>query len=131
MTPDRSPMLDRPGGRSAGTATRTLPAPLRSWLALSRIDLPGGSGAPAVLHAIRWLAGTQGRDGCWERSVLSTVLAVQALAAHGACDGPALRRGVVWLLRAQRADGAWVQARMALPTFGLPPPPCWPCSRPG
>jgi squalene-hopene/tetraprenyl-beta-curcumene cyclase len=76
-------------------------------LALSRIDLPGASGAPAVLHAIRWLAGTQGRDGCWERSALSTVLAVQALAAHGAGDGRALRRGVVWLLRAQRADGAW------------------------
>ncbi len=76
-------------------------------LALSRIDLLGTGGTPAVAAAIRWLGGVQRRDGSWGRSAGATALAVQALATHSAPDGRPIRRGAVWLVRAQLADGAW------------------------
>ena len=76
-------------------------------LTLSRINLAGLAGKPAITHAIWWLADEQNRDGSWCRSAGVTALVVQALATHGALDAAALRRGVVWLLRAQRADGSW------------------------
>jgi squalene-hopene/tetraprenyl-beta-curcumene cyclase len=76
-------------------------------LALSRINLAGLTGKPAITHAMRWLTGGQGRDGSWGRSAAVTALVVQALATHGAPDAVALRRGVVWLLQAQLPDGSW------------------------
>jgi len=76
-------------------------------LTLSRIDLAGPTGGPAITHAIRWLSDVQGRDGSWGRSAAGTAVVVQALATHGVPAAVALRRGVVWLLRAQRADGSW------------------------
>ena len=76
-------------------------------LALSRINLAGLTGKPAIIHAIRWLTDMQGRDGSWGHSAAVTALVVQALATHGAPDAAALRRGVVWLLRAQLPDGSW------------------------
>ena len=76
-------------------------------LTLSRINLAGPTGGPAITHAIRWLIDVQGRDGGWGHSVAVTALVVQALGTHGAPDAAPLRRGAVWLLRAQLTDGSW------------------------
>ena len=76
-------------------------------VALSRIELRIMSANLAVTAAIRWLNGTQARDGSWGHSAVTTGLVVQALATHCAPDARALRRGVVWLLREQLADGSW------------------------
>jgi squalene-hopene/tetraprenyl-beta-curcumene cyclase len=76
-------------------------------LTLSRINLAGLTGKPAITHAIRWLTDMQCRDGSWGHSAAVTALVVQALGTQGAPDAAALRRGVVWLLRAQLADGSW------------------------
>ena len=76
-------------------------------LTLSRINLAGLTGKPAITHAIQWLTSIQGRDGSWGHSAAVTALVVQALATQGAPDDAALRRGVVWLLRAQLTDGSW------------------------
>jgi len=76
-------------------------------LTLSRINLAGPTGKPAITHAVRWLIDVQGRDGGWGHSVAVTALVVQALGTHGAPDAAPLRRGVVWLLRAQLTDGSW------------------------
>ncbi len=76
-------------------------------LALSRINLAGLTGKPAIIHAIRWLTDMQCRDGSWGHSAAATASVVQALATHGAPDAAALRRGVVWLLRAQLPGGSW------------------------
>jgi squalene-hopene/tetraprenyl-beta-curcumene cyclase len=76
-------------------------------LALSRINLAGLTGKPAITHAIRWLTDVRCRDGSWGHSATATALVVQALATHGAPDAAALRSGVVWLLRAQLPDGSW------------------------
>ncbi|HUB43056.1 MAG TPA: prenyltransferase/squalene oxidase repeat-containing protein [Streptosporangiaceae bacterium] len=76
-------------------------------IALSRIALPGMTGKPAITATIRWLNGTQARDGSWGHSAVTTAVVVQALATHGVPDARALRRGVVWLVRAQLADGSW------------------------
>jgi squalene-hopene/tetraprenyl-beta-curcumene cyclase len=76
-------------------------------LTLSRINLAGLTGKPAIIHAIRWLTDVQCRDGSWGHSAAATALVVQALATHGALNAAALRRGVVWLLRAQLRDGSW------------------------
>jgi squalene-hopene/tetraprenyl-beta-curcumene cyclase len=76
-------------------------------IALSRIELRGMTGEPAITAAIRWLNRTQGRDGSWEHSAGTTALVVRALATHSAPDAQGLRRGLVWLLRAQLADGSW------------------------
>jgi squalene-hopene/tetraprenyl-beta-curcumene cyclase len=77
-------------------------------VALSRIELGSRTGKPAITAAIRWLNGTQARDGSWGHSAMTTALVVQALATHSAPDARALRRGVVWLVRAQLADGSWL-----------------------
>jgi squalene-hopene/tetraprenyl-beta-curcumene cyclase len=76
-------------------------------VALSRIELRGMTGKPAITAALRWLTGAQARDGSWGRSAGATALVVQALATHSAPDARALRRGVVWLIRAQLTDGSW------------------------
>ena len=76
-------------------------------VALSRIELRGMTGKPAITAAIRWLNGTQARDGSWGHSAVTTALVVQALARHCAPDARALRRGVLWLIRAQLSDGSW------------------------
>jgi squalene-hopene/tetraprenyl-beta-curcumene cyclase len=76
-------------------------------LTLSRINLSGLTGKPAITHAIRWLIDMQSRDGGWGHSVGVTALVVHALGTHGAPDAAPLRRGVVWLLRAQLTDGSW------------------------
>ncbi|HTZ94248.1 MAG TPA: prenyltransferase/squalene oxidase repeat-containing protein [Streptosporangiaceae bacterium] len=76
-------------------------------LALSRIDLPGIAGTPAIAAAARWLNSLQRRDGSWGRSAGTTALVVQALATHSAPDSRVIRRGAVWLVRAQLADGSW------------------------
>jgi len=76
-------------------------------LTLSRINLTGLAGKPAIIHAIRWLTDVQCRDGSWGHSAAATALVVQALATHAAPEAAALRRGVVWLLRAQLPDGSW------------------------
>jgi squalene-hopene/tetraprenyl-beta-curcumene cyclase len=79
----------------------------RVLLALSRVELPGLTGRPAIRNAIRWLTGVQSRDGSWSDSVVVTAHVVRALATHGAPDSRDLRRGVVWLLRQQLPDGSW------------------------
>ncbi len=79
----------------------------RVLLALSRVELPGLTGRPAIRNAIRWLTGMQSRDGSWSGSVVVTAHVVRALATCGAPDARVLRRGVVWLLRQQQADGSW------------------------
>jgi squalene-hopene/tetraprenyl-beta-curcumene cyclase len=93
-------------------------------LALSRINLAGLTGKPAITHAMLWLIDVQGRDGSWGRSATATAAAVQALATHGAPDATALRRGVVWLLKAQLADGSWPgtggQPELGVTTMVLP-----------
>lgn len=76
-------------------------------LALSRVELPGLTGRPAIGHAVRWLTSMQGRDGDWSSSAAVTAQVVRALAKHGAPDARVIRRGVVWLLREQRLDGSW------------------------
>jgi squalene-hopene/tetraprenyl-beta-curcumene cyclase len=76
-------------------------------IALSRIELRGMTGEPAITTSIRWLNRTQWRDGSWGQSAGTTALVVQALATHSAPDAQGLRRGLVWLLRAQLADGSW------------------------
>jgi squalene-hopene/tetraprenyl-beta-curcumene cyclase len=76
-------------------------------IALSRVELRGMTGEPAITASIRWLNRTQGRDGSWGNSAGTTALVVQALATHSAPDAQGLRRGLVWLLRAQLADGSW------------------------
>jgi squalene-hopene/tetraprenyl-beta-curcumene cyclase len=76
-------------------------------LALSRVELPGLTGRPAIGHAVRWLTSMQGRDGDWSSSAAVTAQVVRALAKHGAPDARTIRRGVVWLLRQQRPDGSW------------------------
>jgi squalene-hopene/tetraprenyl-beta-curcumene cyclase len=82
----------------------------RVLLALTRVELPGRTGRPAVRNAIRWLTGMQSRDGSWSASVVVTAHVVRALATHGAPDSRVLRRGVVWLLRHQLPDGSWADA---------------------
>ena len=79
----------------------------RVLLALSRVELRGLTGRPAVRNAIRWLTRVQSRDGSWSASVVVTAHVVRALATHGAPDSRVLRRGVVWLLRQQLPDGSW------------------------
>ncbi len=82
----------------------------RVLLALSRVELPGLTGRPAIRNAIRWLTGVQSRDGSWSGSAVVTAHVVRALATHGAPDARVLRRGVVWLLRQQLPDGSWLGA---------------------
>ncbi len=79
----------------------------RVLLALSRVELPGLTGRPAIRNAIRWLTGVQSRDGSWSGSVAVTAHVVRALATQGAPDSRVLRRGVIWLLREQLPDGSW------------------------
>ncbi len=85
----------------------------RVLLALSRVELRGLTGRPAVRNAIRWLSRVQSRDGSWSASIVVTAHVVRALATHGAPDSRALRRGVVWLLRQQLPDGSWPGLRGA------------------
>jgi squalene-hopene/tetraprenyl-beta-curcumene cyclase len=79
----------------------------RVLLALSRVELPGLTGRPAIRNALRWLTGVQSRDGSWSASVVVTAHVVRALATHGDPNSRVLRRGVVWLLRQQLQDGSW------------------------
>jgi squalene-hopene/tetraprenyl-beta-curcumene cyclase len=86
------------------------PRPADTAVVLSALSGVEIAGSPVITAAIRWLAGTQDRDGSWDRSAALTGYCVRALATCGADDPAAalaVRRGVVWLLRAQRPGGAW------------------------
>jgi squalene-hopene/tetraprenyl-beta-curcumene cyclase len=86
------------------------PRPADTALVLHALGGVEPAGSPVITAAIRWLAGTQDRDGGWGHSAMLTGYCVRALAACGAGDPAAalaIRRGAVWLLRAQLPAGAW------------------------
>jgi squalene-hopene/tetraprenyl-beta-curcumene cyclase len=86
------------------------PRPADTALVLRALSGVETAASPVITAAIRWLAGTQDRDGGWDRCAALTGYCVRALATCGADDPAAalaVRRGVVWLLRAQRPGGAW------------------------
>jgi squalene-hopene/tetraprenyl-beta-curcumene cyclase len=87
------------------------PRPADTAVVLCALSGVEPAGSPVIAAAIRWLAGTQDRDGGWDRSAALTGYCLRALATCAADDPAAdqvIRRGVVWLLRAQQPSGAWL-----------------------
>jgi squalene-hopene/tetraprenyl-beta-curcumene cyclase len=119
----------RPGAATSGWSFGRAGYPVAAdtasvLLTLSRINLAGLTGKPAITRAVRWLIDVQGHDGGFDHSVAVTALVVQALGTHGSADAAPLRHGVVWLLRAQLTGGSWPgpggQPELTVTTMVLP-----------